>query len=105
MAGTLDEVDEAAVGRAIDQFIEFVESRFADFRWRMTPSRRPGSVTSKRTGPSALLQQALEERDEQHWDFAFVITAAELESHYSSHCFSALSLLSVEADEAIAIMV
>jgi len=91
VAGTLDEVDEAAVGRAIDQFIAFVESRFPDFRWRMIPSRRPESVTSKRTAPSALLQQALEERDEQHWDFAFVITAAELESHYSSHCFSALS--------------
>jgi len=46
VAGTLDEFDEAAVGRAIDQFIEFVESRFPDFRWRMTSSRRPESVTS-----------------------------------------------------------
>lgn len=91
VAGPLDEVDEAAVRLAIDQFGEFVESRFSDFRWHTSLSSRPESAASQRTAPSALLQQALEERDEQHWDFAFVITAAELESHYSNHCFAALS--------------
>ncbi|PHQ33336.1 hypothetical protein [Rhodopirellula bahusiensis] len=91
VAGSLDEVDEAAVRRALGQFREFVTSRFPDFRWEITSSRRPEAVASNRTAPSALLQQALEERDEQHWDFAFAITAAELESHYSHHCFAALS--------------
>lgn len=91
VTGKLDAVDEAAVRRGLDQFREFLRVRFPDFRWEVKTTRRPEAVASKRTAPSALLQQALNERDEQHWDFAFAITAAELESHYSHHCFAALS--------------
>lgn len=91
VVGTLDEIDEAAVRQACDEFLVFVESQFPDLSWRLSPSNRPESVMSKRVSPSALLQQALEERDERRWDFAFVITSAELESHYSNHCFAAIS--------------
>ena len=38
-----------------------------------------------------LLQQAVEDRDALHWDFAFVLTAAELSGSYSTYCFAALS--------------
>ncbi len=91
VAGPLDLVDEAAIRLAMDQFTEFVESRFPNFRWHIVSSRRPESATSKRTAPSVLLKQAMDERDAHHWDFVFVVTAAELESYYSSRCFAALS--------------
>ncbi|MCO8122657.1 hypothetical protein NHH03_12995 [Stieleria sp. TO1_6] len=95
VAGSLDPVDEPAVKQATRQFIEFVQQTFPDFRWHLVESRRPeaitGQITGQRIAPSSLLQQALEERDEQHWDFAFVLTPSELESHYSTHCFAALS--------------
>jgi hypothetical protein len=90
-AGTLDRVDRNSVDLAVEQFDAFVRDRFPSFRWKVLQTRRPESVVEKRTAPSVLLQQAMEERDENRWDFAFVVTAAELESHYSNHCFAALS--------------
>lgn len=89
--GAFDEIDQQATDLAVSQFTDFVEATFPELRWRLISLRRPESISAPRIAPSLLLQQALEERDEQHWDFAFVLTSAELESHYSTHCFAALS--------------
>lgn len=91
LAGSLNKIDESAAQQAIDEFVDFLKSAFPELRWRLIQVRRPESVVSRRTAPSVLLQQALEERDQQHWDFAFVLTSAELDSHYSNHCLAALS--------------
>ncbi len=96
VAGKLDAVDAKAAKLAVEQTDSRLSELFPDFRFDFFEIKRPEltpSVTTNagRVEPSLLLQQAVEERDAKHWDFAFVLTGAELPGNYSSFCFAALS--------------
>jgi len=91
IAGPLDRIDEQATKLALDQTDERLAELFPGFRFRFLEIRRPEMMGAGRVEPSLLLRQALEERDAKHWDFAFVLTAAELIGNYSPFCFAALS--------------
>jgi len=91
IVGRLDQIDEAATKRAGKIVDEFLEERFPEFEFKLYAILRPEMATEGVAQPSVLLQQAVEERDLRHWDFAFVLTAAELKSYYSPRCYAALS--------------
>src|SRR5690554_4361711 len=96
VAGPLDFVDAQAARMAVEQTDERLSELFDEFRFDFFEIKRPemtgGSLAGNgRAEPSVLLQQAVEERDSRHWDFAIMLTASELVGHYSSICFAALS--------------
>ena len=99
VAGALDAIDSRAAKMAVEQTDERLSELFPGFRFDFFEIKRPEmtrSSTSNGSGigqaePSLLLRQALEERDAKHWDFAFVLTSAELVGNYSPYCFAALS--------------
>lgn len=96
VAGPLDFVDAQAARMAVEQTDQRLSELFDEFRFDFFEIKRPemtgGSLAGNgRAEPSVLLQQAVEERDSRHWDFAIMLTASELVGHYSSICFAALS--------------
>ena len=96
VAGKLDAVDARAAKLSIEQTDQRLCELFPGFSFNFFEIRRPEMTPSMtydsvRVEPSLLLQQAVEERDSRHWDFAFVLTSAELTGNYSSYCFAALS--------------
>ncbi|MCM2369283.1 hypothetical protein [Aporhodopirellula aestuarii] len=96
VAGPLDMVDSRAARMAVEQTEQRLSELFVEFRFDFFEIKRPemtGNSTSGsgRVEPSVLLQQAVDERDSRHWDFAIVLTASELVGNYSSFCFAAIS--------------
>ncbi len=91
IAGLLDEVDERATSLAMRCTGDFLQKHFPGFEFDLFVVRRPELVDTSVVQPSILLQQAVEERDSRHWDFSLVLTAANLDSYYTSHCMAALS--------------
>ncbi|WP_068137436.1 hypothetical protein [Roseimaritima ulvae] len=91
VAGVLDDVDERATSMATKTAKAFLQECFPEFRFELFVVRRPELVETGVVQPSVLLQQAVEDRDAQHWDFSLVLTAADLDSIYTAHCLAALS--------------
>jgi len=91
VAGPLDEIDRDALRLAVVNTQQTLDERFPVFTYRTRIVKRPDLTVGSRVEPSVLLQQATEDRDAKHWDFAFVITAAELIGIYSPFCFAAIS--------------
>ncbi len=91
VAGTLDSVDRRASTLAIQQVDKFLARVLPEFNFTFAHIHRPQLSGDGREEPSVLLQQAAEDRDTLHWDFAFVLTASELVGIYSPFCFAALS--------------
>ncbi len=96
VAGPLDTIDSQAAKLAVEQTDARLSELFPAFHFNFFEIKRPELAGASmgvngRIEPSLLLQQAVEERDSRHWDFAFVLTAAELVGNYSSYCFAALS--------------
>ncbi len=91
VAGVLDDVDERATKLATATAKDFLQKHFSAFAFDLFILRRPELVGGRVVQPSVLLRHAVEERDARHWDYALVLTAADLDSHYTDHCFVALS--------------
>ncbi|MBB3208025.1 putative Zn-dependent protease [Rhodopirellula rubra] len=96
VAGPLDMVDARAARVAVEQTDRRLSELFEEFRFNFFEIKRPEMTGTSTTGngrvePSVLLQQAVEERDSRHWDFAIVLTASELVGNYSPFCFAAIS--------------
>lgn len=91
VAGALDRVDERATEHAIAAATIFLRHHFPTFKFDLFTVRRPELVRSSVAQPSVLLRQAVQERDARHWDYSIVLTAADLDSYYTSHCLAALS--------------
>ena len=90
-AGPLDAVDAKAARNAVEAADQRLRQWYPEFRFDFFEIKRPEMSMGGRVEPSVLLRQAVEERDSKHWDFAFVLTAAELVGNYSPYCFAALS--------------
>ena len=91
IAGPLDPVDRQAVDSVISIAAQLLSDRLPDFDWRLRKVRRDEWTSNSRIEPTDLLQQAREERDEQGWDVAMVITAADLVSHYKPFALAVIS--------------
>ena len=91
VAGPFDSIDRRAIALAMTKFEQFVREHLPDFQFQLSRVLRSELSGDSRVEPSLLLQQAVEDRDARHWDFAFVVTAAELAGKYSPFCFAALS--------------
>lgn len=91
VAGPLDSVDRRASEQAIQQVQQFLSEKLCGFNFELVLLRRSELDSGPRAEPSRLLQQAVLDRDDRHWDFVLVLTAAELISNYSPYCFAALS--------------
>ncbi|MCA9197527.1 MAG: hypothetical protein KDA87_08320 [Planctomycetales bacterium] len=98
VAGPLDSADRRAVDGAISEVRRQLNQWLAEFDWQFQQVRRDEWTDKSRMEPTDLLQQAREERDEKGWDFAFVLTAVDLVSHYKPF---ALGIISRTLDVAV----
>lgn len=82
IAHQLGDRNLAAVMAARDCMADNLSRAFPRFDWRMPVVRRSEAIRQRFIEPSQLLVEGVEERDIHHWDFAFVITRADLQSYY-----------------------
>lgn len=87
--GRLDAPDREAMVRARERMLETLSAAFPDFAWRMPVVEREAPVTVTRDQPVTLLDQAVVERQAKGWDFALVITGADLTSFYKPFALGA----------------
>jgi hypothetical protein len=91
VAGPIDAVDHEAIVAAIDHLEKQLSGWLDRFDWRFQTVRRDEWPTESAAEPIDLLTRARDERDELGWDFAWVMTATELVSHYKSGCFAVVA--------------
>ncbi|KAA1261171.1 hypothetical protein LF1_37160 [Rubripirellula obstinata] len=94
VAGELDSIDQRSLRDAVESLRSNLQRshQSAGLTFRFVQVQRREMVLGTRVEPSVLLRRAQEERDAKGWDFAFVVTAAELLGKYSSStCYAALS--------------
>ena len=91
IAGRLDDADREAFHRARDHLLAYLQKTFAGFIWRMPVVRREELVRTNREELVVLLDYGIAERDAKHWDFAFIITDADLIGHYKPYTLGAPS--------------
>ena len=72
----------AAVTASRDYMTDYLVKKFPQFEWHMPVVRRSEPIRQRFIESSQLLVEGAEERDIRHWDFAFVITRADLQSYY-----------------------
>ncbi|WP_166823275.1 hypothetical protein [Thalassoroseus pseudoceratinae] len=90
-----EELDQPTT-QALQQFRlslqESLSTSFPDFEWEFqTVWRRELTSTNTRAEPVVLLDIAREERDARDWDFVFVVTPADLVSHYKPFAYGIVS--------------
>ena len=88
----LERADEKAMLQARTRMLAFLHRQFAQFHWEMPVIQRPDLRLSSREEPVVLLQNGVHERDIHHWDYALVITEADLRSYYKPYALAAPSL-------------
>lgn len=91
VAGKLDDVDSEAVDQAHKELLHYLQKTFSDFTWRMPLIRRKELVRRSREEPVILLEYGATERHAKHWDFACVVTGADLLSYYKPYTLGVLS--------------
>lgn len=91
LAGPLEAVDRAAVTAAVTACAERLQALIPEYDWQFRLARRDEWTSGRSVEPTELLQQVREERDESGWDFAFVVTHADLISHYKPFALAAIS--------------
>lgn len=91
VAGRLDRADYEAAQQARNDLQLELTQRFGEFRWEVPFVRRHEMVQQFREEPVTLLRRGSEEREAHEWDYAIVVTAADLVSHYKPFALAALS--------------
>ncbi|GAB5441176.1 MAG: ATP synthase subunit alpha [Fuerstiella sp.] len=91
LAGPLEAVDREAVTVAVTACAERLQRLLPEYDWQFRLTRRDEWTSGRTVEPTELLQQVREERDESGWDFAFVVTHADLISHYKPFALAAIS--------------
>lgn len=93
IAGQPDAAAADAIRQARSDVLESLNATFPEFLWRAPLVRRPESTRETRIEPVALLDQGTEERETRRWDFAVVITPADLIGHYKPFSLAIVSRL------------
>ena len=78
----------SAVDLARDRMLDYLRREFPGFRWEMPIVQRPDPVLAGRIEPVRLLYEGIEAREANHWDFALVLTSADLLSHYKAYAMA-----------------
>ena len=87
IAGRLDREDLQAIFDARIKLLENLRSLFPQFEWRIPVIQRKDLVRTPRIEPVDLLEAGSIELEAKHWDFVFVITGADLETHFKPYAF------------------
>jgi predicted Zn-dependent protease len=85
IAHRLPQEDAAAVAQARGQMLDILRQQFREFVWYMPFVQRYESLQSTLEEPITLLDEGVQERDIQRWDYVFVITQANLRSYYKPY--------------------
>lgn len=80
IVGRLDTPDREAVDRARERVLATLSGTFPGFRWLMPVVEREAPVVRTREAPVELIDQGAIERQAKGWDFAVVVTGAELQA-------------------------
>ena len=91
LAGPLDAADAEAAEQARDRVLDGLSRAFADFDWQMPLLHRREWVQDRPAEPALLLSAAEAEREARQWDFALVVTDADLQSYYKPYALAAPS--------------
>jgi predicted Zn-dependent protease len=91
LAGPIDPIDQSAVSKSVGHINDYLAEILGEFDFSLSIVRRPELTSADRVEASVLLQRAVEDRDNRHWDFAFVVTSADLVGFYRPYCFAVLS--------------
>ncbi len=83
LAGDLDEQELEAIRAAREQCLQQLRANLPEFEWRMPVVYRRRIVQAQRVQPVHLLDAATSERAVRRWDFALLVTDAELVSYYA----------------------
>lgn len=74
----IEALDRAAVHEARDRALAWLERELPEFTWSFPLSERTEPLSEPRVPPMRLVDVGTFERDAKRWDFAFVVTGAEL---------------------------
>lgn len=89
IVGRLDAPDREAVEQARERMVQTLSETFPGYRWLMPVVEREWPVVRARDAPVDLLDQGAVERQAKGWDFALVITGAELQAFYKPFALGA----------------
>jgi predicted Zn-dependent protease len=84
LAGELDTFEREAVDLARRRLLAQLEVALPEFTWRMPVIHRRRLVQEPKVEPVVLLELAASEREARRWDFAVVVTDAELSAYYTA---------------------
>ena len=88
LAGGLDDEDRAACRTARLRMAKTLRALFPAFRWRFPVAHRADFPVRRLVEPVDLLDLGVAEREVRRWDFALVVTGAELESYYKPYALA-----------------
>lgn len=91
LAGQMGETDRQAALRTREQLLSFLTAVLPEFRWKVPVTRHGAFLQKTREKPIRLFDFAAMERDLRNWDFAFVITEAELTGYEKAFPLAAFS--------------
>jgi len=84
----LDVTDDQAIVKARQRILELLQEQFGQFDWRMPIIRSVALHQADRGRSASLLYEGAYERDHHRWDYALVITAADLQSYYKPYALA-----------------
>ncbi|MEQ8763340.1 MAG: hypothetical protein RL885_05400 [Planctomycetota bacterium] len=90
-SGRLEEVDLEAARRTAAEVSASLQAWFPMFTWRFRCLDQQELPSGARLQPIELLDSGTHEREIRHWDFVFVITEADLVTHYKPFAYAVSS--------------
>lgn len=89
LAHAVDEPVLDAIDRARSSVGDELRRVLPDFDWRLPLVRRASPAPRGPAAITRLLLEGVQERDLHHWDFALVVTTADLDSHHRENALAA----------------
>lgn len=84
----LEPGEEDAIFEARTRMLHYLQQQFPQFEWQMPIVKRTESLQDTLEAPADLLQKGIHEREIRHWDYAFVVTRADLKSYYKPYALA-----------------
>lgn len=89
--GALEDLDRRAVEAGRQWLRSYLSELFPQFYWRMPLIEREADAASAVAQPAALLEAGVTERNVRRWDYAILVTGADLVSHYQAESVACVS--------------
>ncbi|QBQ54067.1 hypothetical protein [Nitrosococcus wardiae] len=84
----LEPVEEDSISQGRTRMLQYLQYQFPQFEWRMPVIKRAEPPQDTLEAPADLLQKGIHEREIRHWDYAFVVTRADLKSYYKPYALA-----------------